>query len=330
MNRASSPTGWVRNPVMKSLDLDPTQASSYELGWTYNPFTGCLNHIDGLCKGGGFPCYAHRLANGRLASRYTANRNTANGNITTFALSDPFYPRFWPERLYHPWGGEPKGIFVCDMSDLFGIGIPEEWTNKVLNLCRLHKQNRYYLLTKQPQNLLRWSPFPDNCYVGVTATDYWKYVDACNYLSRMEASVKFLSLEPLLSWDKEPTYFFQSGGVSWLVIGACTGSLEDIKKVNYAHKDTDGLMPMPYGNRWTLQPKIEWVKEIVEAADKAGIPVFLKDNLKPLLETLDITETSFGRLTSLKVEAIKDAQGLPRQRGWYELRQEMPDLLARE
>ena len=30
-------------------------------------------------------------------------------------------------------------------------------------------------------------------------------------------------------------------------------------------------------------PKIEWVKEIVEACDKAGIPVFLKDNLKPLI-----------------------------------------------
>jgi len=29
-------------------------------------------------------------------------------------------------------------------------------------------------------------------------------------------------------------------------------------------------------------PKIEWIKEIVEAADKAGIPVFLKDNLRPL------------------------------------------------
>jgi hypothetical protein len=33
-------------------------------------------------------------------------------------------------------------------------------------------------------------------------------------------------------------------------------------------------------------PKIEWVQEIVEAADKAGIPVFLKDNLRPLGELI--------------------------------------------
>ena len=33
-------------------------------------------------------------------------------------------------------------------------------------------------------------------------------------------------------------------------------------------------------------PKIEWIKEIVEAADKAGVPVFLKNNLEPLLVTV--------------------------------------------
>jgi hypothetical protein len=32
-------------------------------------------------------------------------------------------------------------------------------------------------------------------------------------------------------------------------------------------------------------PQIEWIKEIVEAADRAGIPVFLKKNLKNILPT---------------------------------------------
>ena len=40
---------------------------------------------------------------------------------------------------------------------------------------------------------------------------------------------------------------------------------------------------MPWGKKWTAQPPIEWVREIVEAADRAGIKVFLKDNLEPLL-----------------------------------------------
>ncbi|GAH88970.1 unnamed protein product, partial [marine sediment metagenome] len=37
-----------------------------------------------------------------------------------------------------------------------------------------------------------------------------------------------------------------------------------------------------------LQPKIEWVEEIVGAADRAGIPMFLKDNLVPMIaDSLD-------------------------------------------
>ena len=32
-----------------------------------------------------------------------------------------------------------------------------------------------------------------------------------------------------------------------------------------------------------LEQKTGWVKEIVKACDKAGIPVFEKNNLKPLL-----------------------------------------------
>lgn len=49
-------------------------------------------------------------------------------------------------------------------------------------------------------------------------------------------------------------------GISWVIVGRLSG---------YGHK---------------YNPKIEWVEEIVKAADKAGIPVFQKDNLKPLLE----------------------------------------------
>jgi len=30
--------------------------------------------------------------------------------------------------------------------------------------------------------------------------------------------------------------------------------------------------------------KIEWIQEIVEAADKTGIPVFLKENLRTALD----------------------------------------------
>jgi protein gp37 len=250
---------WVVNP-------DGSQ------GYTWNPITGCLNHINGLCKGGGFPCYAYKLADGRLKGRYLANKNIACGfdrdprciSENNRCWHDPFYPRFWEEKLLKAAKGlsgylrtKSKGIFVCDMSDLFGIGIPEEWTKRVLWQCKIFSQHRFYLLTKQPQNLIKWSPFPENCWVGVTATNGRMVDDAGYYLERIEAKVKFLSLEPLL----EPMLlYFGKPSLDWLIIGQQT----------------------PVSAK--TQPKIEWIKEIVEAADRAGVKVFLKDNLRSLIE----------------------------------------------
>ena len=76
MNRATPATGWVRNPVMRLLGLDPIQASSYEFGYTWNPISGCENHTDGLCKGGGFPCYAYKLATSWLRMRILSTYST--------------------------------------------------------------------------------------------------------------------------------------------------------------------------------------------------------------------------------------------------------------
>jgi protein gp37 len=188
---------WVKNP-------DGSQ------GYTWNPITGCLNHVNGLCKGGGFPCYAYKLAHGRLSSHYLSGGVVASEGIDHENLSAPFYPRFWEERLTEPCGVlkdelnydprsiKPKGIFVCDMSDLFGVGIPESWTRQVMDIIKACPWHRFYLLTKQPQNLIKWSPFPENVYIGVTATNQRQYDDALKYLKEVKAKVKFLSFEPLL------------------------------------------------------------------------------------------------------------------------------------
>ena len=307
MNKTS--IEWVKNP-------DGSQ------GYTWNPITGCLNHENGLCKGGGFPCYAFKLAHGRLKQRYYSNPIVAprfEDDGTRYNryedLHDPFFPRFWEERLTEPlsclkdelsyYPQQPKGIFVCDMGELFGDWIPLKWQEEVFEVIRACTRSknilnhRFYLLTKQPQKLIRFSPFPANCYIGVTVTGHNSFWRALSYLKDIKATVKFLSLEPLLEHIKllPPPYSnfepvnkpvsseaLRLAGISWLIIGACTGSLEGIKRTNYIYKDTDGLMPLPYGKKWTLQPKIEWVEELVEAADEAGISVFLKDNLEPLFE----------------------------------------------
>ena len=273
---------WVRNPDGSA-------------GYTFNPITGCLNNCP--------YCYARKLANGRLKSRYIRNFEIALPHENPkLAFNDPFYPRFWPERLsdLHDKGflavdgslvGKAKGIFVCDMSDLFGIGVPEEWTRKVLELVGRYSWHRFYLLTKQPQNLIKFSPFPDNCWVGVSVTVMAQLEKAMDYLYMVDAGIKFISFEPLLTqiscWNFSSQLY--KTGLSWVIIGSQTKSYKP--------------------------PKIEWVKEIVEACDKARIPVFLKDNLFPLISKIGNAKPLF---TTVK-ENIEDKTHS------VVLRQEMPN-----
>ena len=250
MNKTS--IEWVKNP-------DGTQ------GYTWNPITGCLN---------GCPyCYARKLANGRLKQRYLANNNGApQEDILDYGrdMKDPFYPRFWEERLgdikrgYHyiDWSGacehgaSLKGIFVCDMSDLFGIGIPDQWTRQILETIKRNGKDRFYLLTKQPQNLIKFSPFPESCWVGVTATNNEMYKLAKWHLERIEAKVKYISFEPLL----EEIGMSPPIGIDWAILG---------------------VQSKPY-----KPPEKKWVDDLVYLFDRYQIPIFEKDNLKPLLGIL--------------------------------------------
>ena len=225
-------------------------------------------------KGGGFKCYAYDLAHTRLKERYLANGLVAcdyeggeDGSDAALkaAFADPCYPRFWPERLDAPLKRKkPAGIFVCDMGELFGDWVPEQWQWSIFNFIEACPQHRFYLLTKQPQNLERFSPFPPNCWVGVTATNAGMLDTALFWLERIEASVKYLSIEPLLPGtsqyplylDYERTHELRTRplrGIDWIILGGQT-------------------------NPWE-PPLEEEVSSVVWAADRAGIPVHCKPNL---------------------------------------------------
>ena len=82
----------------------------------------------------------------------------------------------------------------------------------------------------------------------------------------------------------------QEAGISWTIIGAQT--------------------------RPTVYPEISWVQSIVEAADRAGAKVFLKDNLGPLIDSNPRSD----RL--LMPFSFWNEGGLVKG---FQLRQEMPD-----
>jgi protein gp37 len=101
--------------------------------------------------------------------------------------------------------------------------------------------------------------------------------------------VKFISFEPLMQEIKldmmQKMLFPQV--INWVIIGGW--------------------------DRGKTQPKVEWIRGIIEAADRTGIPAFLKDNLLPLLKNHNaypwaFTPNSVPTFPTYRQEFPKEAQ----------------------
>jgi protein gp37 len=141
-------------------------------------------------------------------------------------------------------------IFSVDMGDLFASCIPDEWVEAVLEVVRACPQHTFQFLTKSPQNLAHWNPFPVNAWVGATV-DWRARLDlTLDALRQVDAPVRFVSFEPLLEDMEGPDL----EGIGWVIIGALTGNTP-------------------------RQPDPRWVRSLIASASDAGAAVFLKRNL---------------------------------------------------
>ena len=197
-----------------------------------------VNPVKGLCPVACPYCYARRMY-----KRYHWNETV----------------RFDPEVLisnkaFEQYRSHPR-VFVGSTFELFGPWVDDDWLFEIFSLIE-NMPATFIFLTKQPQNLAKWSPFPRNCHIGISVTNAQQYREANNYINSFEAQVKFISFEPLLGIMPNEGLI---NHVQWLIVGQQT----------------------PVSTK--TAPEIEWVKEIVEAADNAKIPVFMKNNLEPLI-----------------------------------------------
>jgi len=183
---------WVQN-------ADGTQ------GKTWNPVTGCTKISLGCLH-----CYAERMAK-RLAGRYG------------YPKDNPFQVTLHPDRLEHPskWK-KPLMIFLCSMSDYFHEDVPEDYIFQVLNIIKQCPQHTFQILTKRSERMLNISQkikqWPANAWLGVTV-EARKYKNRIDHLKQVNASIKFLSCEPLL----EDLGKIDLDGIDWVIVGGESG-----------------------------------------------------------------------------------------------------------
>jgi protein gp37 len=210
-------------------------AQSSKIEWTessWNPVTGCTKISSG-CK----YCYAERLAH-RLQKM--GQRRYRNG----------FKVTLHPDLIEAPlkWR-KPRLIFVNSMSDLFHEKIPDDFIRSVFSTMRLAHWHTFQILTKRSSRLAELSPqlpWPDNVWMGVSVESN-KELFRVKDLQQVPASVRFLSMEPLLG----PISDFPADGIDWVIVGGESGP---------------NARPMSKS----------WVIEIRNRCDAFGIPFFFK------------------------------------------------------
>lgn len=203
-------------------------------GKTWNPITGCTKTSEGCLH-----CYAERMAL-RLAGR------------CGYPYDDPFRPGTLHEaRFSEPLRRQkPTEYFVCSMSDLFHSAVSDETIGRVLDIIRDCPQHTFMLLTKRAERIVAFSPYPDNCRVGITAENQRRYDERIPHLLSVKAPVRFVSCEPLLceiNMRVRPERILPD----WIIAGGETGP---------------GARPM--------DP--DWARSLRNQCDFAKIPFFFK------------------------------------------------------
>jgi protein gp37 len=210
-----------------------SQSSSIE--WTeatWNPITGCTKISPG-CK----HCYAERMTR-RLKAM--GQSKYANGfKLTTHedVLEDPLH---WKK---------PKMIFVSSMSDLFHKDVPLHFIQKAFNVMEQASWHTFQVLTKRSKRLLELSrslDWPANVWMGVSVENS-DYTFRIEHLRKINAYVKFLSLEPLLG----PLSNLKLQDINWVIVGGESGP---------------GARPI----------KEEWVIDIKNQCVTFDVPFFFK------------------------------------------------------
>lgn len=204
---------------------------------TWNPIRGCTKISPG-CK----HCYAQTFA-----ERFRG--------VKGHPYEQGFDLRVVPNKLTEPFAWRtPRLVFVNSMSDLFQPGVSDGYVEAVAEVMVKANWHTYQVLTKRSERLqellqgkLRFAGKQENIWWGVSVEDKKYGLPRIDHLRSAPATVRFLSVEPLL----EDLGKISLSGISWVIVGGESGP---------------GARPM----------KKEWVVSLRDQCQIARVPFFFK------------------------------------------------------
>ncbi len=182
-------------------------------------------------------CYAERMARRLKAMGQRRYRNGFEVTLHPEALDEPYS---WKKG---------RVVFVNSMSDLFHEDIDVDFIQQVFSVMNANQRHTFQVLTKRSDRLCEIAPlleWSDNIWMGVTIENN-DYVHRADDLRKVDAAVRFLSLEPLLGALSD----LDLSGIDWAIVGGESGP---------------GARPI----------EAEWVRAIREQCVGQGVEFFFK------------------------------------------------------
>lgn len=234
-----------------------------KISWTthtYNHWIGCTK-VSAGCKF----CYAEEL----IAKRWKSAEWGVHG--TRVKTKQANKPLLWDKKAKA--AGERHRVFTASLADVFEDHptIDPTWRSELWELIEATPNLDWLVLTKRPENIIKMTPerwnFPDtinyegwpsNVWIGTSVENQETADERVPELLKINAAVRFLSVEPLIGavdlgkWlDRSYDDSYRENYVNWVIVGGESGS-----------------NARPF--------HIEWAYNILEDSKKSGTKFFMK------------------------------------------------------
>ena len=185
---------------------------------TFNAWIGCSKVSAGCLH-----CYAETLMDLRYGRVQWGPGNPRSRTT----------PAYWRQPLQ--WNAEaaqlkhrPR-VFCASLSDVFDEEVPSAWRDDLWDLIKKTPHLDWLLLTKRPDFMLvetQRLALPSNVWLGLSVEDQRNAEERIPKLLAADASVRFLSAEPLLGplnlsrWISNES----PSGIHWVIAGGESGA----------------------------------------------------------------------------------------------------------
>lgn len=178
----------------------------------------------------------------------------ARNNVRRFHMTEDFSrPEYFPGKLKLMDRKRPQNLLLTGMSDFSDWD--SEWREEVFARIARNPQHQYIFLTKRPEKI-QFSTELDNVWFGVTVTSAKEKGRIQAMREHIRAKHYQVSFEPMFDDIGEVDFT----GIEWIVVGTETGR-----------------------RKGKSESKTEWVWNLTDQAHSRGIPVFMKEDLLPVM-----------------------------------------------